>query len=120
MAPTLIEGRTILGRRLLPNPREKDENRRWNRFQMAVNFVIQGSCADVLKLAMTRLMPVLPSSAKLVLTVHDELVLECAADDAKIVAGQTAQVMKEAFSEVFGDIVPVEVETRICENWGEK
>lgn len=73
-----------------------------------------------LELAMTRLMPVLPSSAKLVLTVHDELVLECADDDAKIVAGQTAQVMKEAFREVFGDAVPAEVETRICENWGQK
>jgi DNA polymerase-1 len=120
VAGTLAEGRTLMGRRLLPNPREKDETRRWNRFQMAVNFVIQGSCADVLKLAMTRLMPVLPSSAKLVLTVHDELVLECAADDAKIVACQTAQVMKEAFGEVFGDAVPAEVETRICANWGEK
>ena len=87
---------------------------------MAVNFVIQGSCADVLKLAMVKLMPVLPSSARLLLTVHDELVLECATDDASIVAGQTAQVMKEAFYEVFGDVVPAEVDTRICQNWGEK
>jgi DNA polymerase I len=119
-APTLIEGRTILGRRLLPNPNEKEENRRWNRFQMATNYTVQGSCADALKLAMTRLMSVLPSSARLVLTVHDELVLECAAEDASIVAGQTAQVMKEAFREVFGDAVPAEVETHVCANWGEK
>jgi DNA polymerase I len=104
----------------LPDRNEKEEQKRWNRFQMAVNFVIQGSCADVLKLAMVKLMPVLPSSARLLLTVHDELVLECATEDASIVAGQTAQVMKEAFYEVFGDVVPAEVDTRICQNWGEK
>jgi DNA polymerase I len=66
-AGTLTEGRTLMGRRILPDPNEKDEQRRWNRFQMAINFVIQGSCADALKLAMNRLMAVLPSSAKLVL-----------------------------------------------------
>jgi DNA polymerase-1 len=104
----------------LPNPNEKDEQRRWNRFQMGTNYVIQGSCADTLKLAMVRLLPVLPSNARLLLTVHDELVLECLDEDANIVAAQTQQVMKEAFREVFGDIVPAEVDTQICQNWGEK
>jgi DNA polymerase I-like protein with 3'-5' exonuclease and polymerase domains len=66
------------------------------------------------------LLPVLPSSARLLLTVHDELVLECLNEDAKTVAGQTPQVMKEAFRDVFGDTVPVEVDAKICRNWGEK
>ena len=87
---------------------------------MGTNYVIQGSCADTLKLAMVRLLPVLPSNARLLLTVHDELVLECLDEDANIVAAQTQQVMKEAFREVFGDIVPAEVDTQICQNWGEK
>ena len=117
---TLTEGRTLMGRRILPDPNEKDEQRRWNRFQMAINYMVQGSCADTLKLAMVKLPPALPSSARLLLTIHDELVLECAAEDASIVADLTAQVMKEAFREVFGDAVPAEVETHICENWGEK
>lgn len=117
-ADTLTEGRTLLGRRILPD--EKAEQRRWSRFQMSTNYVIQGSCADALKLAMVKLPPVLPSSARLLLTVHDELVLECAADDASVVADLTAQVMKEAFREVFGEIVPAEVDTRICQNWGQK
>jgi DNA polymerase I-like protein with 3'-5' exonuclease and polymerase domains len=52
--------------------------------------------------------------------VHDELVLECLNEDAKTVAGQTPQVMKEAFRDVFGDTVPVEVDAKICRNWGEK
>jgi DNA polymerase I-like protein with 3'-5' exonuclease and polymerase domains len=69
---------------------------------------------------MVKLLPALPSSARLLLTIHDELVLECAAEDASIVADLTAQVMKEAFREVFGDAVPAEVETHICENWGQK
>jgi DNA polymerase I len=119
-ADALVEGRTLLGRRILPNPNEKEEQQRWNRFQMGTNYVIQGSCADTLKLAMVRLPPVLPSSARLILTVHDELVLECLDEDANIVAAQTQQVMKEAFREVFGDTVPAEVDTRICQNWGQK
>jgi hypothetical protein len=38
----------------------------------------------------------------------------------KTCVGIHLQVMKEAFYEVFGDIVPAEVDTRICQNWGEK
>jgi DNA polymerase-1 len=109
-----------MGRHLLPDPNESEEHRRWNWFQAAVNFLIQGSCADVLKVAMVKLPSVLPSSARLLLTVHDELVLECPACDAQITAHQTSQVMKEAFREVFGDVVPIEVEVSICNNWAEK
>ena len=85
---------------------------------MAVNYVVQGSCADVLRLAMVKLPSILPPSTRLLLTVHDELVLECGVDDALMVADLTAQVMKEAFREVFGEIVPGEVDSRICQKWG--
>jgi DNA polymerase-1 len=77
---------TLLGRRrLLPDLRSSDRQRRAQAERIAQNTPIQGTAADILKLAMVKLRePVVPG-AEMVLTVHDELVFEVpagAADEA--------------------------------------
>jgi DNA polymerase-1 len=70
--------RTILGRRrFLPNLHSANRGLRFEAERVAKNTPIQGTAADILKLAMVRLgsMEVVPG-AKMILTVHDELVFE--------------------------------------------
>ena len=76
--------------------------------------------ADLLKVAIVKIAGVMPDSVHLVATVHDELVYDAPADIAPQCRDVIRQVMIEAFVEMFGTEVPVEVETKVCENWGEK
>jgi twinkle protein len=109
------EARTILGRLLLPQ-----FDSEWSRFNMLINYVVQGSCADLLKLAMVKIAPLMPSDAHLVATVHDELVYDVPASKAEQYRDTIRMAMEEAFVEMFGAVVPVEVEAKVCSNWEEK
>jgi DNA polymerase I len=90
---------TILGRRRYlpelqsPNPRIRDLGRR-----MALNAPIQGSAADIMKLAMIRVDAVMETlPATMVLTVHDELVFEVAERAVDDVADAARKEMESAF-----------------------
>jgi len=76
---------TIFGRRrYLPDLRSDNRNRRGMAERMALNAPIQGAAADIIKLAMIRVHQALEASelrAQLLLQVHDEIVLEVAAQD---------------------------------------
>jgi DNA polymerase I len=109
------EARTVLGRLLLPQ-----SGKTWSRFNMLTEYVVSGSCADLLKLAMVKIDSVAPSDVHLVATVHDELVYDVPTDLAGKSLGMIRGVMEEAFAEMFGGDVPVEVEAKVCSNWGEK
>ena len=86
------EGRveTLYGRvRWLPDINAKNWNLRENAKRMAINARIQGTAADILKKAMVRVERRLlaeRSRAALLLTVHDELVLEAPAAEVETVA----------------------------------
>jgi DNA polymerase-1 len=114
-SPNVKEGRTQLGRRRLPAPGASD----WDRFQLLVNFRVQGSCADGLKLAMLRLFAKLPASAQLIATLHDELIVECPETAACEVKALTVLVMTEEMTKVFPGL-PIVVEAKVCSHWGEK
>ena len=76
--------------------------------RVAINMPIQGSAADVMKLAMTRVHAALKRSvpsARLLLQVHDELLLECAAEDA----GPAADTMRAEMETCVSLRVPLEV-----------
>ena len=109
------EARTILGRRLLPNA-ETD----WAKFEVLTNYVVQGSAADVIKLAMVKLGNQLPADDHLVATVHDELVFDVPAEGAESLCELVGIPMIDAFTEVFGDVIPMEVEAKVCSSWAEK
>lgn len=67
--------RTLLGRmRRVPGIHSRDRGMRMYSERQAFNSLIQGSAADIMKLAMIRLAPAMPDWMKLHLTVHDELV----------------------------------------------
>jgi DNA polymerase I-like protein with 3'-5' exonuclease and polymerase domains len=108
------EGRTVLGRRLIGQGA-----RNWDRFQVHTNYTVQGSAADVMKAAMVKVAQVLPSEVHLVATVHDELVLDCHHRSAEQTSSVVRMAMEEAFNELFPGL-PIEVEAKVCSNWGEK
>src|SRR6516165_11075687 len=98
----------------MPGPGASD----WDRFQLLVNFRVQGSCADGLKLAMLRLASELPPSAQLIATVHDELIIECSETTACEVKALTEHAMTEEMAKVFPGL-PIDVDAKVCSNWGE-
>jgi DNA polymerase-1 len=82
----------------------------------AANAPIQGSSADIIKLAMVRLHEELGQrrlAARLLLQVHDELVLEAAPDVLEEVRALTRRTMEE----VIQLRVPLVVDTGVGANW---
>ncbi|MFN7989821.1 MAG: DNA polymerase I [Thermoanaerobaculia bacterium] len=108
---------TIFGR-LRPIPGIADRNHavRANAERMAMNAPFQGSAADLVKKAMVdldgRLAAEAPS-AKMLLQVHDELVLECDAADAPRVAALAKKTMEGVASLA----VPLTVDTAAGRDW---
>ncbi|HJR76417.1 MAG TPA: DNA polymerase I [Nitrospiraceae bacterium] len=111
---------TILGRRRpIPELRSSDPTQRGFGERMAVNSPIQGSAADLIKIAMInvnrRLHEELPA-VKMILQVHDELIFETPDRDVE----QAKQVVKaemEATGAKLGLSVPLKVDLGIGLNW---
>jgi DNA polymerase-1 len=105
----VVETRTLAGRRRLGVERFTDK----------LNSPVQGSGADVLKLALARLWESreLAPSARLLLSVHDELVVECPVADADAVATWLSAQMTAAMVELVGDAVSIVVDTAIGATW---
>jgi DNA polymerase-1 len=114
-APFVLEGRTPLGRRRLAPP----DASAWDKFQLQTNFVVQGGMADGLKKSLVRLYTELPPEVKLICCVHDEAILEAPVASAGETRAWAHRVMVEEMAALLSGI-PVEVESRVCTNWGEK
>jgi DNA polymerase-1 len=110
---------TILGRRrALPALTQSDGRARSDAERAAINTPIQGSAADLIKVAMIRLARDLDArglAARLVLQVHDELLIECPA--AEVEASQQAVV--DAMTHAMELSVPLEVQVGAGDNWFE-
>jgi DNA polymerase-1 len=110
---------TMYGRRrYLPELNGPDGGARAQAERIAVNTPIQGSAADLIKLAMVRLHATLARqclNARIVLQVHDELLLEVDKD--------TLAEVREALSRDMEGVaelrVPLRVELKIGPNWGD-
>ena len=108
--------RTVSGRvRWLPEGKDTE----WIRFVGLLNTPVQGGSADALKQAMVNLADKLPSSASIVSTVHDELIVECASDAAEEIKALVETAMLDAVQTMFPG-VRFEVEAGICDSWAEK
>lgn len=109
---------TLLGRRV-PTPGVRDANRmrRDNARRAAINGPIQGSAADMIKKAMVDVHREFESrdDVKLLLTVHDELVIE-AKDD---VINEAAQRCREIMEAALPLDVPAPVEWATGQNWAD-
>jgi DNA polymerase I len=98
--------RSLLGRhRLLPNIRSANRAERLAAERIAMNMPIQGTAADILKLAMLALRKPPTPGARMVLTVHDELVFEV--PDAEV--AEAEQKIKSAMEGAYALSVPLEV-----------
>ena len=95
-----------------------DSNRRYVSFaeRAAINAPIQGGAADIVKIAMQRVDRAIKEQgfdAKLLLQVHDELVVEARAEQAE----RVAELLKSIMESVAGDKVKLLVETGIGDDW---
>ena len=110
---------TLLGRRrLLPDIRSGNNRLRAFQERVAVNTPIQGTAADLIKLAMIRIQAELDaagSRALLLLQVHDELVLEVPRDEEPAVADVVRRGMEGALVLK----VPLVVDMHTGTNWAE-
>ncbi len=112
--------KTMFGRRrLVPDVNTRNFQMRGEAERKAVNFPIQGTAADILKRAMidvhAALGRVAGGRARMILTVHDELVFETPKDAAEETAGAVRELMEQAVTLN----VPLEVDVGIGENWKE-
>ena len=114
---------TMFGRRrMVPELNSRNGQIRQGAERMTVNFPIQGSAADILKKAMLRVHEVLRKtatrperSARMILTVHDELLIESPEESAASVAEQVREAMQGAAQLA----VPLTVDVGIGPNWRE-
>lgn len=108
---------TILGRRLYtPEIDARNMMIRKAAERAAINAPLQGSAADIIKMAMIEVDKMLPKhQAKMLLQVHDELVFEVDADIADDLAPKLAEVMQS----VLEISVPLLVEVGKGKNWDE-
>lgn len=112
---------TIFGRtRFIPTINNTNKNDQAAAERIAVNTPIQGSAADIVKMAMLKVNQALkenPTGAKMLLQVHDELIFECP-DDKETIA-KTLSLIKENMENAFKLSVPLRVSIEYGKNWGE-
>jgi DNA polymerase-1 len=108
---------TLLGRRrFLPDLNSHNQNLRQNAERQAINMPIQGTAADMIKLAMINIdhaFAMRRLETKMLLQVHDELVFELKKDEEKEVRRLATQHMQESLKLN----VPLEVEIGVGKNW---
>jgi len=110
---------TLMGRRRYL-PELKSSNRVAREFgkRAAMNTPVQGSAADIIKLAMVRVDEALRREnlrSRLILQVHDELLLECPPEEVE----RAAELLKSSMEEVITLSVPLVAEVQTGENWAE-
>lgn len=112
---------TLAGRRrriMYINSRNRTERAAAER--VAVNTPVQGSAADIVKKAMIdvdRALSENPTGAKLLLQVHDELILECPDDRNSI--ERTIEIVRDKMEHTVKLRVPLKVSVEYGSNWGE-
>ncbi len=105
-------------RRYIPELAEKNKMRRSFGERVAMNSPIQGTAADIIKLAMIRVANALAEKgfdARILLQVHDELLIEARREEADEVLALLRQEMENAATLS----VPLEAEVGVGENWYE-
>lgn len=110
---------TLYGRkRYIPELKSSNFNIRSGAERIALNTPIQGTAADIIKLAMIRVENALKErfpEAELLLQVHDELIVEC----PETMAGQVAELVSREMQNVAKLSVPLTAEAKYGKSWYE-
>jgi DNA polymerase-1 len=108
---------TLLNRRrYIPELESSNFNIRSFGERVAMNMPIQGSAADIIKLAMVKIYDRLKSEglkSRLILTIHDELIIEAAVDELEYVK----DIMKEIMENAIDLRVPLKVDVMEGDSW---
>jgi DNA polymerase-1 len=111
--------RTLLGRiRPIPDIHSKDYAVRQFAERTAVNTPIQGTAADIIKIAMIRIWQMLKKkglSSKILLQVHDELVLESPEQEVK----EVQEIVRHEMENAVPLQIPLRVDMGLGNNWME-
>lgn len=105
-------------RRALPELKSSNFNTRSFGERVALNMPIQGTAADIIKLAMVNVYKRLNAEgleSKLILQVHDELICECPEHEAE----RVAEILREEMSGAVQLSVPLTVDVKIGHSWAE-
>ena len=105
-------------RRALPEILSGNYNIRSNAERMAMNTPIQGTAADIIKLAMIKTAKTLKAAglkSRILLQVHDELVIETTEEEAP----KVSKIVKDAMENVVELKVPLTVDVHTGKNWAE-
>ena len=103
-------------RRYIPELKNKNKNIVQFGERVAMNTPIQGSAADIIKIAMNKLYKVLKENnlkSKLVMQVHDELIVETYDDEIE----KVKSLMKEAMENVVKLDIPLDVDLNVGNSW---
>ncbi|MEN8154136.1 MAG: DNA polymerase I [Acidobacteriota bacterium] len=114
---TDLEVKTILGRiRPIPEIESANRNIRENGKRMAVNTVIQGSAADIIKVAMINIdEKIKEMKSRMVMQVHDELIFEYPPEEEK----ELKKIVQNEMENSMKLKVPLKVSVKKGMNWGE-
>ncbi len=123
---TVLEGarekgyvQTLLGRRrYVPDINSRVFQFRQSAEREAANMPVQGTSADIIKLAMLRVASALTETdlgAHMVLQVHDELLFECPAGNVR----ELSKLVKDAMQNAYPLDVPLKAEVKSGDNWWE-
>ena len=110
---------TFLGRRrYLPNISTRNFHLRSAAERAAINMPIQGTAADIIKIAMVKIMDRmlnLEMRSKMILQVHDELIFEVPSDEID----QMSEIVMELMPASLSLAAPLAVELKTGDNWGD-
>ena len=107
---------TLMGRRR-PTPDVKSSNFvvREAAFRAAVNMPVQGTAADLTKLAMIKINEQIYDGCKMLLQIHDSILLECKVGEAD----KYGKMLKQTMENIYKMPVKVKVDISTGKNWGE-
>ncbi|MGP1485228.1 MAG: DNA polymerase I [Campylobacter sp.] len=107
--------RTLLGRKRLFDFASATPMQTAMYEREAVNTVFQGSAADIIKMAMVKIRPLLSERARMLLQIHDELIFEVADDYAAEFGANAQKIMQE----IYKLNVPLKTSLNLAKDWGE-
>ncbi|MDD4990350.1 MAG: DNA polymerase [Candidatus Pacebacteria bacterium] len=109
---------TMFGRkRFLPEINSRDQRIKAQAERIARNFPVQGTSADIMKMAMAKIAKkkILNKSCRLLLQLHDELLFEIKKEETD----KPSKIIKEAMERAAKIQAPLKVEIKTGKNWGE-
>lgn len=108
---------TLMGRRrYIPNINSRNWNVRGFAERMAINMPIQGTAADIIKLAMINIQKFIKEEnlkSRMLLQVHDELIFDIAPEEKETFPGKIKNLMENAYTLD----VPLDVDMGLADNW---